>query len=110
MKKQTSDLLQGTLDLLILKTLKNKRMHGWGISQKICILSEEVFHIKEGSLYPALHRLEKKKWIKPEWGLSENNRRAKFYMITKKGLQQLEVEETEWKRFAAAVSLVLSFN
>ncbi len=108
MKTRTSDLLQGALDLLILRTLKNGKMHGWGISQKIWVVSEELFLIKEGSLYPALHRLERKQWIKAEWGISENNRKAKYYSLTDVGRKQLRIEEGEWSRFASAVSLVLS--
>lgn len=108
MKNRTSELLQGTLELLILKTLRGKPMHGWGISQKILLLSEDVFLIKEGSLYPALHRLERKHWIVAEWGLSENNRKAKYYRLTDKGEQQLKVEQQEWQRFVKAMTLVLS--
>ncbi len=107
MKKGKSDLLQGTLDLLILKTLRNGKMHGWGISQKICLLSKEAFDVKEGSMYPALHRLERKGWIKAEWGSSEKNRRAKFYELTSAGLEQFEVEQQEWVQFTHAVTLVL---
>lgn len=107
MKNRTSELLQGTLELLILRTLGNGPMHGWGISQKILLLSEDTFLIKEGSLYPALHRLERKGWIKAEWGLSENNRKAKYYRLTTKGEEQLGVEQQEWDRFVKAMSLVL---
>lgn len=108
MKNRTSELLQGTLELLILRTLGSGPMHGWGISQKILLLSEDVFWIKEGSLYPALHRLERKAWIKAEWGLSENNRKAKFYRLTPTGEKQLGIEQKEWNRFVRAMSAVLS--
>ncbi|MCG8525371.1 MAG: PadR family transcriptional regulator [Opitutales bacterium] len=108
MKKDKSDLLQGTLDLLILKTLQHKKQHGWGISQMIGLQSREMLNIKEGSLYPALHRLERQGLIASEWGLSENNRKAKFYKITKAGLAQFEEETTHWEHFVTAVSLVLS--
>jgi len=102
-----TDLLQGTLDVLILKTLASSSMHGWGIAQRIQQLSEEVLQVNQGSLYPALYRLEAKGWIRSDWGNSENNRRAKFYELTRSGRRQL-VEETEgWERFAAAVGRVL---
>lgn len=110
MKTKNTDLLQGTLDLLLLKVLKNRKMHGWGISQKIRLLSEEVFQVKEGSLYPALHRLERKHWIRAEWGLSENNRKAKFYAITSTGLKQLDAEEAQWKHFVDTMSLILTYS
>ena len=107
-KKDRNDLLQGTLDLLILKTLLHGKQHGWGISQLIGIRSKEALNIKEGSLYPALHRLERQGWIQSEWGLSENNRKAKFYKLTRAGEQQLEEETAYWEQFVTAVSLVLS--
>ena len=103
-----SDLLQGTLDVLVLKTLSNGPMHGWGISQRIQQVSEDVLAVNQGSLYPALHRLEEKGWISAEWGNTENNRRARYYNLTRAGRRQL-VEETEsWERFAAAVGRVLA--
>lgn len=103
-----SDLLQGTLDVLVLKTLSNGPMHGWGISQRIQQVSEDVLAVNQGSLYPALHRLEEKGWISAEWGSTENNRRARYYSLTRAGRRQL-VEETEsWERFAAAVGRVLA--
>lgn len=108
MKNRTSELLQGTLELLILRTLHDKPMHGWGISQKILLLSEEVLLIKEGSMYPALHRLEKKQWIQSKWGLSESNRKAKYYELTLLGRRQLEVEQNEWDRFVKAMKSVLA--
>lgn len=104
---QRPDLLQGTLDLLILKTLALGPMHGWGISQRILQVSRDVLQVQQGSLYPALHRLEHRGWIAAEWGDSENNRRAKFYHLTKIGRKQLEVETSNWERLAAAVGQVL---
>ena len=102
-----TDLLQGTLDLLILKTLALGPQHGWGVSQRIQQISKEVLQVNQGSLYPALHRLEHRGWITAEWGLSENNRRAKFYRLTRVGQAQLELESGQWRRFAAAVELIL---
>lgn len=104
---QPSDLLQGTLDLLILKTLALAPMHGWGIAQRIQQVSNQVLQIGQGSLYPALHRLEYRGWIAAEWGESENNRRAKFYALTKAGKKQLQVELESWDRLAGAVALVV---
>ena len=103
-----SDLLQGTLDLLILKTLAERPMHGWGISLKIQAVSQEVLQVNQGSLYPALHRLEQQGLIEAEWGNSENNRQAKFYQLTRKGRQQLAEEQKNWERLAGAVARVLS--
>jgi PadR family transcriptional regulator PadR len=102
-----SDLLQGTLDLLILKTLTNTAMHGWGISQRIQAVSQEVLQVNQGSLYPALHRLEQQGLIASEWGNSENNRQAKFYQLTKRGRKQLAEETANWERLAQAVARVL---
>jgi len=101
------DLPQGTLDLLILRTLGLGPNHGWAISERIHQLSSKVLQVQQGSLYPALHRLERRGWIKARWGASENNRRAKFYELTKTGRKQLETEEGEWKKLAAAVAQVL---
>ena len=103
-----SDLLQGTLDVLILKTLSPGAMHGWGISQRIQQLSQDVLQVNQGSLYPALYRLENQGWIKAEWGTSENNRRAKFYELTRAGRKQLSEETESWERFSAAVARVLA--
>jgi PadR family transcriptional regulator, regulatory protein PadR len=103
-----TDLLQGTLDVLILKTLSGAPMHGWGISQRIQQLSRDVLQVNQGSLYPALYRLEAKGWIRSEWGASENNRRAHFYELTKRGRRQLAEEEEDWARFAEAVSRILA--
>ena len=107
MKKDKSDLLQGTLDLLILKTLKMGPKHGWAISESIQSVSLEALKIKEGSLYPALHRLEKQKFVKAEWGLSENNRKAKYYSLTTKGQRQFAAESEYWESFVSSVKLVL---
>jgi PadR family transcriptional regulator PadR len=102
------DLLQGTLDVLILKTLSPGAMHGWGISQRIQQVSEDVLRVNQGSLYPALYRLESQGWIKAEWGVSENNRKAKFYELTRAGRRQLADETESWERFSAAVARVLA--
>ncbi len=103
-----SDLLQGTLDLLILKTLVGGPMHGWGISLRIQQVSQEVLQVNQGSLYPALHRLEQQGLIAAEWGNSENNRQAKFYELTKSGRKQLVDETRNWERLATAVARVLA--
>ena len=102
-----SDLLQGTLDLMILRTLSGEPMHGWGISQRIQQLSKDVLQVNQGSLYPALHRLEQQGLIEAEWGSSENNRQAKFYRLTRTGRKQLADETEYWTRFTSAVGLVL---
>jgi len=107
MKKIQTDLLQGTLDLLVLKTLQSGPAHGWDIAQRIQQLSEDVFCINQGSLYPALHRLEREGLIAAEWGASENNRRAKFYKLTAAGRKQLAAETESWERFTGAVELIL---
>ena len=104
------DLLQGTLDLLILKTVALEPMHGWGISQRIQQVSRDVLQVQQGSLYPALHRLEQQGWIASEWGASENNRRARYYSLTRTGRKQLEREEANWQRLSAAVQLVLQHS
>ena len=103
-----SDLLQGTLDLLILKTLVGGPMHGWGISLRIQQVSEEVLQVNQGSLYPALHRLEQQGLIAAQWGNSENNRQAKFYELTKSGRKQLVDETRNWERLSTAVARVLA--
>ena len=102
-----TDVLQGTLDLLILRTLVLQPMHGWGISQRIQQLSNDVLQVNQGSLYPALHRLEQKGWIDSDWGTSENNRRAKFYRLTAVGERELARELESWERYTGAVRLVL---
>jgi len=101
------DLLQGTLDLLILRTLLTGPQHGWAISERIQQVSEEVLRVNQGSLYPALHRLEHQGWIKAEWGVSELGRRARFYRLTAAGRRQLEVETEAWARMAGAIGRVL---
>jgi PadR family transcriptional regulator PadR len=101
------DLLQGTLDLLILKTLALEPMHGWGIAQRIQQISKDVLQVGQGSLYPALHRLEQRGWIGAEWSTSDNNRRAKFYSLTRTGRNQLDKELGEWERLSGAIALVL---
>ena len=103
-----SDLLQGTLDLLVLKTLAQGPMHGWGISVRIQQVTREVLQVNQGSLYPALHRLELQGLIAAEWGNSENNRQAKFYELTRNGRKQLAEETRNWERLAAAVGRVLA--
>ena len=103
-------LPQGTLDLLILKALSLERMHGWAISQRIQQVSRDTLLIPQGSLYPALHRLERRGWIKAEWGASDNNRKAKYYGLTRAGQKQLAAETGDWARLTAAVSLVLGME
>lgn len=103
----SADILQGTLDLLILKTVALEPMHGWGIAQRIQQISKDVLQVQQGSLYPALYRLERKRLIKAEWGASENNRRAKYYSLTKAGREQLQKEQAEWERLSSAVALIL---
>lgn len=102
-----SDLLQGTLEMLILKTLTGAPMHGYGIARKIQLLTGDVLKIEEGSLYPALHRMSKRGLLCARWGVSENNRRAKYYTLTAVGAKQLEVEAASWQRFAAAIASVM---
>jgi PadR family transcriptional regulator PadR len=107
MNKSQTDLLQGTLDLLVLKTLQSGPTHGWDIAQRIQQVSQDVLRVGQGSLYPALHRLEARGWIASEWGASEANRRAKFYKLTPAGRKRLADETMAWQRFAAAVALIL---
>jgi PadR family transcriptional regulator PadR len=107
MKQAKSDLLQGTLDLLILRTLAVGEMHGWGISQRLQQISQDVLQVNQGSLYPALYRLEQQGWIDSSWGESDNNRRAKFYKLTRAGHRQLAEETANWERISAAVARVL---
>jgi PadR family transcriptional regulator PadR len=104
---QHIDLPQGTLDLLILRTLALEPLHGWAISERVQQISLEVLRIQQGSLYPALHRLERRGWIKARWGTSDNNRRAKYYELTKNGRMQLEVEKDAWAKLTTAVARVL---
>jgi len=107
MTAERIDLPQGTLDLLILKTLALEPQHGWAVSERIQQSSSDVLKIQQGSLYPALHRLERRGWIKARWAASENNRRAKYYELTKSGQAQLAAEEKAWRKLTAAVSQVL---
>jgi transcriptional regulator len=102
-----TDRLQGTLDLLILRTLQSEPMHGWGIAQRLQLLSRDLFQPNQGSLYPALHRLEDQGWIAAEWGTSENQRRARFYRLTPAGRRQLARERESWDTFVAAVARIL---
>lgn len=107
--QSSNERLQGTLDLLVLKTLARGPMHGWSVALRIQEVSHEALQINQGSLYPALHRLEDAGFVASEWGASENNRRAKYYRLTPRGKKQLELETESWRRFADAVSLVLRF-
>lgn len=107
MGKERTDLLQGTLDLLILKTLRLEPLHGWGIARRIQQLSDEVLQVNQGSLYPALYRLEDRGWLSSHWGVSPEGRRAKFYRLTAAGRKQLEAERASWRRFAGAVEAIL---
>lgn len=102
------DLLQGTLDVLVLKTLSWGPRHGYGVARGLQYLTDDVLQIEEGSLYPALHRMERRGWVESHWGLSENNRRAKYYKLTTEGRKQLRVESSSWATFSQAVSKVLN--
>ena len=104
---EKSDLLQGTLDLLILKVIALGPVHGYGIAQRIRQISSDVLRVQQGSLYPALHRLEKRGWIAASWGESDNNRQARFYRLSAKGRKQLIAEEENWNRLSKAVTLIL---
>jgi PadR family transcriptional regulator PadR len=104
---QSTDLLQGTLDLLILQTLALEPVHGWGVAQRIQQLSKDVLQIGQGSLYPGLHRLEYRGWIRSDWRTTENNRRAKYYRLTPTGKKQLEAELATWDRLSSAIACVL---
>jgi PadR family transcriptional regulator len=101
------DLLQGTLDLLILRALRTEAMHGWAISERIQQISQDVLQVNQGSLYPALHRLEHRRWIKAEWGVSELGRRARFYELTALGRKNLEIETENWSKVSEAIARVL---
>jgi PadR family transcriptional regulator, regulatory protein PadR len=107
MPSRSIDLPQGTLDLLILRTLSLEPLHGWAVSERIQQISSDVLRVQQGSLYPALHRLERRGWIKARWGTSENNRRAKFYELTKAGRRELEIEQDAWQKLTAAVRQIL---
>ena len=102
-----TDVLQGTLDLLIMRTIALEPMHGWAIAQRIQQISDDLLRVQQGSLYPALHRLEHQGWITADWGASENNRRARFYSLTTAGRRQLAIEVSKWDRLSAGVNLVL---
>jgi PadR family transcriptional regulator, regulatory protein PadR len=107
MAKPKADLLQGTLDLLILKTLELQPMHGWGVTQRIHQLSDSVLQVNQGSLYPALHRLEERGWIRASWANSENNRQARYYELTPRGRKQLAAEKENWLRLSGAVARIV---
>ena len=102
-----TDLVQGTLDLLILRTISTEKLHGWAIAQRIQLLSRDVLQINQGSLYPALQRLERQGFVTADWGVAESNRRARFYRLTAAGKRRLEQERADWERLSAAISLVL---
>jgi PadR family transcriptional regulator PadR len=102
-----TDLVQGTLDLLIMRTVAAEQLHGWAIAQRIQLLSNDVLQVNQGSLYPALQRLERQGWITADWGVSETNRRARFYRLTPAGKRRLEKERADWDRLSAAISLVM---
>jgi transcriptional regulator len=104
------DLPQGTLDLLILRTLALGPLHGWAISERIQQVSRDVLQVPQGSLYPALHRLQRRGWITPQWGISENNRKAKYYALTRKGEKQLKAETEGWRKLTGAVGLILDME
>lgn len=101
------ELLQGTLDMLVLKALTAGAMHGYGVAQRIQVLSDEVLKVEEGSLYPALYRMEERGWIESEWGVSDNNRRAKYYKLTRAGRKQLEAQSSSWSQLSEAVTRVM---
>ena len=107
MAESRIDLLQGTLDLLILRTIRLGPMHGWAISERIQQISDDVLHVNQGSLYPAMHRLEHRGWIHANWGISELGRRARFYELTPEGRKQLDLESENWARMTAAIGKVL---
>lgn len=107
MTKPNTKLLQGTLDMLVLKALSLGPLHGYGVGQRIMQISEEVLRVEEGSLYPALYRIEQQGWIESEWGISENNQRARFYKLTKAGRKQLQIEEANWERLSGAIVKVM---
>ncbi len=107
MTESRSELLQGTLDMLVLKTLALEPMHGWGVSERIRQISQDVFQVNQGSLYPALQRLKRKGWIRSQWRVTENNRRARYYTLTPAGRRQLDAERREWERSVSAVNRIL---
>ncbi len=107
MTELRSELLKGTLDMLVLKTLAMEPMHGWGVSERIRQISADVFQVNQGSLYPALQRLKRKGWIRSQWRVTENNRRARYYTLTAAGRRQLDAERREWERSVSAVNRIL---
>ncbi len=110
MTDHSGELLQGTLEMLVLKALSLEPMHGWGLAQRIEQMSRDVFRVSQGSLYPALQRMKRKGWIRSEWRVTENNRRARYYMLTPAGERQLEQERAEWERVSRAVNWVLAWE
>ena len=110
MEQARVDLPQGTLDLLILRTLALEPQHGWAVSERIQQVSRDALQVPQGSLYPALHRLERRGWIKAEWGISENNRRARYYTLTREGRKRLAAEAESWRKLTAAVGLVMDMK
>ena len=110
MSGERLDLPQGTLDLLILRTLAPAPLHGWAISERIQQVSRDMLQVPQGSLYPALHRLERRGWIRPQWGVSDNNRRAKYYALTRRGQKQLAAETQSWRKLTGAVGLILDMD
>jgi len=106
--KAKNNLLQGTLDMLVLKALSLGPMHGYGVGQRIQQISDDVLRVEEGSLYPALYRIEQQGWIESEWGVSDNNQQAKYYKLTRQGRKQLQVEEENWGRLAGAIFKVMA--
>lgn len=108
MGKQQPDMIRGTLDMLILKVLSLGPLHGWGISERIQLISDDELQVNQGSLYPALHKLTREGWIKSYWGLTGNNRRARYYRLTRAGQKQLQVETAHWDRLASAVARVMA--
>ncbi len=107
MTESRSEMLKGTLDMLVLKTLALEPMHGWGVSERIRQISQDVFQVNQGSLYPALQRLKRKGWIRSQWRVTENNRRARYYTLTAAGRRQLDAERREWERSVSAVNRIL---
>jgi len=107
MSESRLDLLQGTLDMLLLKSLQLDPLHGYAIARRVQQLSEDALKVEEGSLYPALHRIEERGWVESDWGTSENNRRAKYYRLTREGRKRLEAEAGEWKRLSLAITRVM---
>lgn len=110
MGKQQADMIRGTLDMLVLKVLSLEPLHGWGIQERIQLISQDQLQVNQGSLYPALHKLTSEGWIRSYWGVTENNRRARFYQLTRAGGKQLQIESEHWDRLASAVTRVMATN